>query len=403
MSRAKSLLGRFRKASMLAVALTSLLLYVLDAPGASAQSDLVGAATDSTSALAGGEAPTPGGDDTESDGAGAEDPDADEVAKATGDEAKRAFDELRKIALRTAPKFTIVAVLLVLAWLLGRVTRFALRRVLGDWPRATAIVALAGVSVWVLTIAVCVTVIAGDVRAFLGSVGLLGLAASWALQTPIESFTGWLLNAFRGYYRVGDRVEVGDIFGDVYRIDVLTTTVWEIGTPFRPGFVRAEQPTGRLITFPNNQVLTGSVTNLTRDFPYVWDELVVAVANESDLRHTYRVLEQAAAEQLGQGMSEAAREYEVILKRAGLPDSVPTAPQVFVSVEDAWTSFTLRYLVHARERRKTKSDLVLQLSDVLSQKQHAGRIVPIIPRQQLQLIGSDGQPRNAQWFEPTAQ
>ena len=32
---------------------------------------------------------------------------------------------------------------------------------------------------------------------------------SLPLQTPIESFTGWLLNSFRGYYRVGDRIEVG--------------------------------------------------------------------------------------------------------------------------------------------------------------------------------------------------
>jgi small-conductance mechanosensitive channel len=78
------------------------------------------------------------------------------------------------------------------------------------------------------------SVLAGDVRAVVGSVGLLGLAASWALQTPIESFTGWLLNSFRGYYRVGDRIAVGDVFGDVYRIDVLTTTVWEAGGPASP-------------------------------------------------------------------------------------------------------------------------------------------------------------------------
>jgi small-conductance mechanosensitive channel len=58
------------------------------------------------------------------------------------------------------------------------------------------------------------------------------------------------------------------VFGDVYKIDVITTTVWEIGAPFRQGFVMAEQPTGRLVTFPNNEILSGSIVNLTRDFPY---------------------------------------------------------------------------------------------------------------------------------------
>ena len=384
--RAKSLLGRFRRATMLAVALTSLLLLTFEQPAESAQASIR--------------------DEVGSDskkpqrGAAAVVDQADEVAEATGQEAKFAFDQVRDTAVRNLPKFMVVLALLVLAWIILRLLRWVLGRALGDWPRATAVVALSGVTVWVLAIAVSTMVLAGDVRAFLGSVGLLGLAASWALQTPIESFTGWLLNAFRGYYRVGDRVEVGEVFGDVHRIDVLTTTVWEIGSPFSPGFVRAEQPTGRLITFPNNQILTGSVMNLTRDFPYVWDELSVAVANESDLRYAIGVVEGAARELLSGGMSGAAKDYEAILKHARLEATVSAVPEVFLSIEDAWTSLHVRYLVDVRKRRRTKSDLILRLSEVLNRAEHAHRIIPVIPRQQLQLIGADGLPRNAAWFEP---
>lgn len=397
-ARAKSLLGRFRRASLLALALTSLLLLVVDAPEVGAQVPGPDAAADvatedSAARTNQSDSPDLGGESRPSQK-------ADEVAKATGDEAKRAYDELKQAGLRHLPKFVIVAGLLLFAWLLVRAFRFAFKRVLGTWPRATAVLALSGITVWVLAVAGSVMVIAGDVRAFLGSVGLLGLAASWALQTPIESFTGWLLNAFRGYYRVGDRIEVGDVFGDVQRIDVLTTTVWEIGSPFRPGFVRAEQATGRLITFPNNQILTGSVINLTRDFQFVWDELSVTVANESDLRYASGVLEAAAVELLSEGMQDAAREYEHILRRAGVQESVPELPQVFVSIEEAWTSLHVRYLVHARKRRHTKSELVLRLQDVLNEPQHKRRIIPVIPRQQLQLIGADGLVRNATWFVP---
>jgi small-conductance mechanosensitive channel len=63
------------------------------------------------------------------------------------------------------------------------------------------------------------------------------------------------------------------------RIDFLTTTVWEYGgLEHPPVAIKAEQPTGRLITFPDNAVLTGTVINYTRDFPFVWDELAVAIA-----------------------------------------------------------------------------------------------------------------------------
>src|SRR5690606_9600926 len=171
-----------------------------------------------------------------------------------------------------------------------RLLRPALWRVFRDWERSSATIALIGTGIWIFAIGVAVSVLAGDVRALVGSLGLVGLALSWALQTPIESFTGWLLNSFQGYFRVGDRVAVGDVFGDVYRIDFLTTTVWEIGSLDRPTYVHAEQPTGRLITFPNSEVLSGSIVNLTRDFPFVWDELTLPIADRSDLRYASDVL-----------------------------------------------------------------------------------------------------------------
>ncbi len=63
--------------------------------------------------------------------------------------------------------------------------------------------------------------------------------------------------------------------------------------------MQAEQPTGRLVTFPNNEVLAGTVVNLTRDFPYVWDEMSVSIANESDLRLAISVLKKIADDLLG--------------------------------------------------------------------------------------------------------
>lgn len=415
--RARAALRTFRKASLLAVAMTSLLLMITDPQSADAEEPQTAGAEAAAATATGaaneqaraGSRQTPSADARQKRASVAsappgdhEDPtlDTSEVAKAAGNEAKRTFRELKRAALASLPKLALVLGLLAAAWLTVRAMRLVLRRTLHEWPRSTAMVALSGVAIWSIALGICVTVIAGDVRAFLGSVGLLGLAASWALQTPIESFTGWLLNAFKGYYRTGDRVEVGDVFGDIYRIDVLTTTVWEIGSPFRPGFVHAEQPTGRLITFPNNQILTGSVVNLTRDFPYLWDELSVSVANESDIRYAMAVLERIATELLAGTMRDPALQYQSVLQREGLEETVPDHPQVFVSAEDAWTSLQVRYLVHARQRRKWKTELILRVGEELARPEHLERIIPVVPRQQIQLIGTDGRARNVQWFEP---
>jgi small conductance mechanosensitive channel len=217
-----------------------------------------------------------------------------------------------------------------------------------------------------------------------GALVLAGLALSWALQTPIESFTGWLLNSFKTYYRIGDRIEVGDIFGDVYQIDVMTTTVWELGGPDKD--VRGAQPTGALVTFPNSEVLRSSIINYTRDFTHVWDEVSVGVANESDLAYAMAVVQQAAAEIVGSMMEAPAREYARLLEERRLMFDVATQPTVYVSPTESWTNLIVRYLVPARERRKWATELVLGIGRAFARPEHQGRIIPAYPRTRVELV-----------------
>ncbi len=318
----------------------------------------------------------------------------EELPRATLQEAAQTLEELWVGFLSNLPKYLVGVAVLLVAWLLHRVLRPILRRALRSFTRANAITALVGVAIWLLALGIALSVLIGDIRALVGSLGLVGLALSWALQTPIESFTGWLLNSFQGYYRVGDRVAVGEVFGDVFRIDVLTTTVWEIGSPEQEGFVAAEQPTGRLITFPNYEVLRGSIVNLTRDFPYVWDELTVPVGNRSDMSYAVGVLERVAIDVLDDHMAAPAQEYEAILQAARLEGAVADRPQVFVSLDDSWTNLTIRYLTAARERRKWKSLLAKAVMEELAKDDHAERIVSVFPRRQIQFIGPDGKARD---------
>ncbi|MEO8216054.1 MAG: mechanosensitive ion channel domain-containing protein [Acidobacteriota bacterium] len=324
---------------------------------------------------------------------GSSTPSAAAVVPAAAQEARQTVAGLWSSFVAYLPKIVVIAAVLFLAWLLVRLIHPLLRRLLRHYAKADAVTALTGIAIWILAVGIAVSVFAGDARALLGSIGLVGLALSWALQTPIESFTGWLLNSFQGYYRVGDRVAVGDVFGDVYRIDFLTTTVWEIGGPDRPGFVHAEQPTGRLITFPNNQVLSGSIVNLTRDFPFVWDELDIAVANESDLNYAIDVVSRKADEVIGEYMKSPAESYERLLKDAKLEVAVASKPQIFLSMTDSFTNLTVRYLVGASERRKWKSELILAETNELNKPEHRGRIVPAYPRQQIQVLDTTGKPK----------
>ncbi|WP_245590631.1 mechanosensitive ion channel family protein [Adhaeribacter aquaticus] len=383
---AENKLKNFRQASILAVAITGfMMLFFTPGEAGLVQSDSSITETSADTMLLQETNPTEPGATTQ-----------DDVTSLSSQEATNealgALQNLWNSFFYNLPKILIALATLILAWLFSWLIKKILQRVLGNWASSSAIISLISISVWLLAIGVALSVVAGDIRALVGSLGLIGLALSWSLQTPIESFTGWLLNSFQGYYRVGDRIRVGEVFGDVYRIDFLTTTVWEIGSPFQASFVHAEQPTGRMVTFPNNEVLTGTITNLTGDFPFVWDELSVTIANESDLPLAVKVLETVAKELLGDYMIEPARQYAQLLKRARLIDYISDKPQVYVSTEDSWTSITIRYLVGARDRRKWKSDLTLRVAQELAKPEYSGKIISVYPRQQVQVIDSSGLP-----------
>jgi small-conductance mechanosensitive channel len=344
-------LRRFRQGSALAVALTAMVLL------------LWGASTDVSTQAA---APVP--------------------PPTTAAAVNQAAATIRDLALGfygVLPRLVLAILIVALAWAIGRAAQAVLHRSLRTWERIAAVSALTRVGVFTVAAVAALTILAGDVRAAVGSVGLLGLAASWALQTPIESFTGWLLNAFRGYYRVGDRIAVGDVFGDVYRIDVLTTTVWEAGGPGKP--VSAAQSTGALITFPNWEVLRSNIVNYSRDFPYVWDETTIGVSNESDLALAAQVLEDTARRVLGPEMAEAARQYQALLASERLDFGVDEVPRVYLSGTESGTNCTVRYLIPVRTRRRWESELLAAIGQELARPEYRDRIQPVYPRREVRV------------------
>lgn len=308
-----------------------------------------------------------------------------------GESARQATGTLRQLGrdlYNSLPAIGIALGLLVLAGLLAKLVGMALRRLLSSWERAQATAALGSILIWLLALGAAISILVGDARALIGSVGLFGLALSWALQTPIESFTGWLLNSFRSYYRVGDRIAVGEVFGDVARIDFLTTTVFEAGGADKR--VQAAQSTGALITFPNAEVLRSNIVNFTRDFPFVWDELTLGVANESNLTLAVRVLEQTAQQVVGQEMEGAAEQYAALLERGHLAWDVATRPEVYVAARDSWTDLTIRYLVPAREMRKWSSHLLMAVNEALADPAVSEAVHTGYPRSQIQSLPGPG-------------
>ena len=83
-------------------------------------------------------------------------------------------------------------------------------------------------------------------------------------------------------FTVGDRITMGGVRGDVIALTFTQTKIMEMGQPpavqgADPAmWVRSRQFTGRIVTVTNDKVFDEPVYNYTREFPFIWEEILHA-------------------------------------------------------------------------------------------------------------------------------
>lgn len=243
---------------------------------------------------------------------------------------------------------TLVASRMVRAFAIERaqtaVTRYNLKRILR-------------LVVYVILALIVVSVLFANWYAAVASLGLISLVLGFALQTPITSFIGWVYILVREPYRVGDRIQIGDATGDVIDVTYLDTTLWEVGGPY----LSSDHPSGRIIKFPNANVLTSPVYNYSWPvFPYVWNEIKFQVAYNTDFAFVAQVMREAAEDELGEAMIERVRTFREVLAKTPVDElQVNERPSVLFRIDaNTWVNAIVRYVVDPREAGSVKTRLI---------------------------------------------
>jgi small-conductance mechanosensitive channel len=239
---------------------------------------------------------------------------------------------------------------------LGRIedpsTRFTLQRILH------LVVALA------ITV-IGISIIFVNWYAALAAFGIGSIIIGLAVQTPLKSFIAWIYILVRQPYRVGDRIQIGEATGDVIDVGYLDTTLWEFGGKYISG----DHPSGRVIKFPNEQVLDEIVYNYSWPlFPYIWNEIKFPVAFNADLEFIASTMQKVTEEELGKEMIDRVQTFRDLLSRTPVDElEVHERPRVIFRVsENTWLEAIVRYLVSPREAGRVKTRLIKKLLAALN-------------------------------------
>ncbi len=204
---------------------------------------------------------------------------------------------------------------------------------------------------YILSVILIAVIYSDKLGGFTVALGVAGAGIAFALQEVIASFAGWLAILFGGFYRTGDRVQLGGIKGDVMDIGVLRTTVMEIGQ-----WVDGDLYNGRIVLIANSFVFKEPVFNYSGDFPFLWDEIKIPIQYGSDYDKTKEIL-LTAANSISDDVSELSVERWRVLQRKYRLEDAQTGPLVSLTANDNWVEFTLRYIVIYKKRRITKTTL----------------------------------------------
>ncbi|MGC1460768.1 MAG: mechanosensitive ion channel domain-containing protein [Terracidiphilus sp.] len=189
--------------------------------------------------------------------------------------------------------------------------------------------------------------------------GLVTAGITIVLQDFIIAFFGWFVLIGKNGIRIGDRVEINGVNGEVSEIGLFNTMLLETGNLADKGL-----PTGRHISFNNSYAIRGQYFNFSTAGQWMWDEITVSLPESADPHSMVERIQKATMEETHEGANSAVEEW----KHAVHGDKLnPFSATPVVSLVPSGSGFNIqvRYITRASDRFETRTVLYQRLFDLL--------------------------------------
>ncbi len=192
--------------------------------------------------------------------------------------------------------------------------------------------------------------------------GFITAGIAVGLQAVLLSVAAYFLIIGRYGIRVGDRITIAGITGDVVDVGLVRFYLMELagtGLEFRP--------TGRIVVF-SNAVLFQAGTPLFKQIPgteYAWHEVVMALKPEGDNRPAQEKLLAAVEEVYAGHRVEIERQHEAVERRGDIQVDAPH-PEARIQFTDAGLELQVRYPVAIRQAREMDDQVTQKVLDLIA-------------------------------------
>nr|WP_298719384.1 mechanosensitive ion channel domain-containing protein [uncultured Steroidobacter sp.] len=251
----------------------------------------------------------------------------------------------RALGIRLAIFFGLLALVFTVAELYRR----AVFRYVQDVRRRSRLLLLRKILLWALVVAIAAATFATELGSLATFAGLITAGLAVAMQSVLVSVVGYFFLIGKYGIRVGDRVQVGSVTGEVIDLGLVRLHLMELS-----GQDGVMSPTGRVVAFANSIVFQAS-GGLFKQIPGInlaWHEITVRLPSGADAAALKTKLIEAVAGVLKDYRDDILRQTQEIQRTAQVHGSADAKPLVQLRFSAEGVDAIVRYpveLLHAAE------------------------------------------------------
>lgn len=265
---------------------------------------------------------------------------------------------LRSVLMRVGAILLALAVILVLSEIWRRITF----RYIGDPRRRRQFLVMRRVVIGFLIVLVLILGFVSEFSSLATFAGFITAGIAVGLQAVLLSVAAYFFIIGRYGIRVGDRISVAGVTGDVVDIGLVRLYLMELA-----GTGLDFYPTGRIVVL-SNSVLFQSGTPLFKQIPgteYAWHEVVVTISPGGNHKEAQDKLVKAVNDVYSRYRGEIEVQHAAIERRVDIQIDTPR-PEARLQFADTGLELLVRYPVEIRRAPDIDEEMTRKVIDLLT-------------------------------------
>jgi small-conductance mechanosensitive channel len=269
-------------------------------------------------------------------------------------------DDLRQLLLRLG----VLALMITLVFVLGDIWRRASFRYVHDTRRRYQALLMRRIVIWTAVVIIVIVTFATQLGSVFTFAGLITAGIAVAMQNVITSIVGYFFLIGKYGLRVGDRVSVAGVTGEVVDIGLVRIHLMELGGP------GDSQPSGRVVAFSNSIVFqpTAGIFKQIPGTNFVWHELKLTLASETDYHSAKDRIIKAVDSALGHYRENIDTQRRTVERNLSTVSAGELQPKVRLHYTAAGIEATVRYPVEIEKATDIDDHLMRELLAAVEQE-----------------------------------